>query len=225
MSTKRPTDVAKLDIPVYKVVIIGDSHCGKSSILLKFAENTFKNEHHTTIGVDMKSRYIKIDETNVKLHIWDTAGQERFRSIIRTYYETASGIVLVFDLSNRESFNDLEYWIDELRIAGKDKCPIILVGNKSDLYFKRIITHQEILNFVNGIGLNMAYLEVSAKNDINVNNIFIDLTTKILYDNNGDEGNEMRMSKILTRKESDILEFDKYNVVKKDDASSCCIIS
>ena len=115
---RQPSDVK--NVKKYKIVIIGDCGSGKSSLLLKFVEGTFQDNHYATIGVDLKAKYINIDGTTVKINIWDTAGQERFRSIIGSYYSTASGIILVFDLTNRESFLNLKIWIDELKSIDKD---------------------------------------------------------------------------------------------------------
>ena len=227
-------NVNRLGIPIFKVVIIGNSHCGKSSILLQFAENNFIKEHNTTIGVDLKSRYVKIGDTHAKLYVWDTAGQERFRSIVRTYYETASGIVLVFDLTDRKSFDSLEYWINELKRIGKSECPIIIVGNKSDMSSKRIITSNEINNFIKQLNLNIAYFESSAKSNINIDDIFIEITKKMLCKYNKiddiNDDNNATLSKILTRKESEILEIDNSaqsngNVMTNGENAGCCVVS
>lgn len=210
----------KTNVKIYKVVIIGDSSSGKTSILLRFAENTFKSYHDSTIGVDLKARYITSGDTTIKLYIWDTAGQERFRSIIKTYYEQAAGIILVFDLNNRESFLNLTYWIRELSEVGKDKCPMILVGNKCDL--KRKILDKEIHDFVINSKLNMIYMETSARDGINVDNIFMELTKKIL-----DARDFMVDSKILSTKESEKMEdkLEKGQINENSNNDSCCVIS
>lgn len=211
-------DIIK-NIQTFKIVIIGDSSSGKSSILLQFSENNFIDRHDVTIGVDLKYKYVSVNGTITKLHIWDTAGQERFKSIIKTYYETAHGIVLVFDLNNKESFKSLSYWLNELRHVGKEKCPILLVGNKNDL--EKVVTDREIYNFVlDNEKLNMKYLEVSAKKGTNINEIFIDLTRMIL-----NEKNKNLPSKILTKGEADFLDEEYYKTNVTAERNNCCVIT
>lgn len=206
------------DIQTFKIVIIGDSSSGKSSILLQFSENTFKDRHETTIGVDLKYKYVSINGNIVKLHIWDTAGQERFKSIIKTYYETAHGIILVFDLNYKESFKNLTYWLNELKNVGKEKCPVLLVGNKNDL--EKIVTDNEINNFMSdNPKLNIKYLEVSAKKGTNINDIFINLTKMII-----EEKNKILPTKILNDEESVILEKEYFNSTKTE-LNNCCTIN
>lgn len=210
----------------YKIVIIGDGGSGKSSLLLKFAEGTFQDKHYTTIGVDLKAKYININGTIIKLHIWDTAGQERFRSIIKTYYATASGIILVFDLANRESFLNLKIWIDELRHVDKDGFPILLVGNKVDLKSKRQVTDKEIGDFIINNGLNISYLEASAKSNVNIKEIFIEIAKKVLYDGiKSDQSMTIKESRILTRSESEVIEFGEQKTATVVESRSCCTIS
>jgi Ras-related protein Rab-1A len=209
----------KENIKQYKIVIVGEHSSGKTSILLNFAENEFNNKTKSTIGVDMKARYIKIEENTIKLQIWDTAGQERFRSIIQTYYVNAEGIILVFDLNNKDSFDNLNYWMLEIENIKKKNCPIILVGNKCDIYKK--VTNKDINNFITTYiqNFDITYIESSAKNNINIENIFIEISKKIL-----NISNDLINSQILTKKESedvDIKLFDNLIINK----SSCCIIT
>ena len=120
-------------IKPFKIIIIGDSGTGKSSLMLRYTDDTFSEFHNTTIGVDFKFKKLKINDTYVGFHIWDTAGQEKFKSIIRSYYLNSDGIILVFDLNSKYTFDNLQYWIDEIKYTGRQKCPIILIGNKTDL--------------------------------------------------------------------------------------------
>jgi small GTP-binding protein len=212
------------NVKKYKIIIIGDEGSGKSSLLLKFTEGTFQYKIYTTIGVDLKAKYMNIYGTIIKLHIWDTAGQERFRSIIRTYYATTSGIILVFDLANRESFLNLKIWINELRYVDKDCCPILLVGNKVDLKSNHQVTNKEIEDFIINNKLNMSYLEASAKSDINIKEIFIEIAKKVLNDDI-DSNQLMTNSRILTINEADVIEFEDQKTATVMESSSCCIIS
>lgn len=163
----------------FKIIIIGESGTGKSCLLLKFMNEPFGNKHDTTIGIDFRFKNMIVDDKYVKLCIWDTAGQERFQSIIRNYYTGISGIILVFDLNMKSTFDKLSYWINEIKAMRKQTCPIILVGNKSDIK-KSVVSHNDIDNFIESSELDIKYFEVSVKNGINVNLVFEELTKKMV---------------------------------------------
>mmetsp|Transcript_35141 Transcript_35141/g.71640 ORF Transcript_35141/g.71640 Transcript_35141/m.71640 type:complete len:131 (+) Transcript_35141:108-500(+) len=117
---------------LFKLVLIGDSGVGKSCLLLRFADNAFTDSYISTIGVDFRFRTVKVEKHTVKLQIWDTAGQERFRTITSAYYRGADGIIMVYDVTNQESFNHVADWLTEVnRYASEGTCKL-LVGNKSD---------------------------------------------------------------------------------------------
>jgi Ras-related protein Rab-2A len=120
---------------IFKYIIVGDSSVGKSCLLLQFTDARFKPSHDLTIGVEFGSRAIMIPETssNVKLQIWDTAGQESFRSITKAYYRGAICALLVYDITRRNSFEDLQRWLEEMYEHGNSDMVICLVGNKVDL--------------------------------------------------------------------------------------------
>ena len=118
---------------LFKLLLIGNSGVGKSALLLRFTEDTFRETFHSTIGVDFKIKNVEMDNKIVKLQIWDTAGQERFQTITKSYYKGAHGIILVYDVSERSSFLSVEQWIDEIeRNANPHACKL-LIGNKADL--------------------------------------------------------------------------------------------
>lgn len=117
-----------------KILIIGESGVGKSSLLLRFTEDNFDPEQTLTIGVDFKTKRLTVDGNTVKLAIWDTAGQERFRTLTPSYYRDAQGAILVFDVSNYASFAKLETWINELETySTKSNIVKMIVGNKIDI--------------------------------------------------------------------------------------------
>ena len=122
---------------LFKILLIGDSNVGKSSMLVRFTDGTFSDKFTTTIGVDYKIRsiQIKVDdrEKTIKLHIWDTAGQEKFKTITRTYYRGAQGIMIVYDVTNRNSFNNVKSWLSDIATNGNMEVPKILIGAKCDL--------------------------------------------------------------------------------------------
>ncbi len=123
---------------MFKIVLIGDSAVGKSQLLLRYTKNQFKNKAASTIGMEFATQQVIIDEnTSVRAQIWDTAGQERYRAITNAYYRQAIGVLLVYDITKRVSFENLERWLTEVREHADSKVQIILVGNKSDLQNNR----------------------------------------------------------------------------------------
>jgi Ras-related protein Rab-1A len=129
------------------MVVIGDTGVGKSCLLLRFADDSFTENHTSTIGVDFRFRTVKIDKKIVKLQIWDTAGQERFRTITSAYYRGADGIIMVYDVTNEDSFRHINEWFLEVnRYASENTCKII-VGNKIDLPNRLITTEAGKVSF------------------------------------------------------------------------------
>merc|ERR1719158_1333825 len=150
---------------LFKYIII-DTGVGKSCLLLQFTDKRFRTEHDLTIGVEFGARLITIDDKQIKLQIWDTAGQESFRSITRSYYRDAAGVLLVYDISRRESFNHLNRWLEEARQNGNPNMTIMLIGNKSDLEHRRQVSTEEGKQFAEENGL--IFIETSAKTAANV---------------------------------------------------------
>lgn len=170
----------------YKIILVGNSTVGKTSILCRFTDNKFNIKGEMTIGVEFGCKYINIDDnTKVKLQIWDTSGQEKFRSITRSYYRGSDGIIVVFDLSNLTSFKDIRTWINSIIEFVPDK-PIILVGNKCDLGHK--VTKGDILNMMEELNV-IDYVETSAKNNINIQTVF-DKISRSIYNDKKDEYKE-----------------------------------
>jgi small GTP-binding protein len=153
-----------------KILVIGESAVGKSCLLLRYTDNKFQESFMSTIGVDFKTKYIAIEGTPVKLQIWDTAGQEKFRSITRAYYRGAHGILVVFDISRRDTFNQTKMWIDSIRDsqAEASSIDVILIGNKCDLV--RAVTKEEAEELAKSYGIQ--YFETSAKQNTNVEQAF-----------------------------------------------------
>ncbi|VBB18303.1 hypothetical protein YASMINEVIRUS_766 [Yasminevirus sp. GU-2018] len=159
-----------------KLLIVGDSGVGKSSLLLRFADNTFTDTFISTIGVDFKIRTMQIDGRVVKIQIWDTAGQERFRTIVSSYYRGAHGIMYVFDVGDRESFNNLTMWQSDVNSYAPG-CTSIIVGNKSDTQ-NRTVTYEEGRQFASERG--MEYIETSAKTGSAVDKAFAEIVSQYL---------------------------------------------
>lgn len=162
---------------LFKLLIIGDSGVGKSSLLLRFADNTFSGSYITTIGVDFKIRTVEIDGEKVKLQIWDTAGQERFRTITSTYYRGTHGVIVVYDVQSAESFVNVKRWLHEI----EQNCDIvnkILVGNKDDDPEKKVVETADAQKFADQI--NIRLFETSAKENKNVEEMFTEVTRQVL---------------------------------------------
>ncbi|CAF1152925.1 unnamed protein product [Rotaria sordida] len=161
-----------------KLLLIGDSGVGKSAILTRFSDDSFTDSFISTIGVDFKIHAIENDGKTAKLQIWDTAGQERFRSVTHTYYRGAHGIIIVFDVTSAESFDYLHRWLNEIDLHADNNVKKLLVGNKSDLTSKRMIDYDKAKKFADS--LNIQYVETSAKNSINIEQVFKTVVTEIV---------------------------------------------
>ncbi len=162
----------------FKVIIIGDSGVGKSSILTMFCEKTIPDDYYnTTIGVDLFTKIININKKKIKLQIWDTAGQERFRSITRSYYRGAHGIIITYDITNKNSFDRVKEWISEIEKNNNLNPVIVLIGNKKDLDFKRAVSYEVAKELADN--LNIIFYEVSAMKNINIDECFNNITNEL----------------------------------------------
>jgi len=161
---------------LFKLIIIGDANVGKSCLLLRFIDKRFRENHELTIGVEFGSKIININNIPIKLQIWDTAGQEYFRSITRSYYRGSIGALLVFDINNKNTFEKLKSWINEIHLNANSNITILLIGNKNDL-LNREVTYDEALYF--SIQHNLLYIETSAKTYDNIDNAFNLITNEI----------------------------------------------
>jgi small GTP-binding protein len=162
---------------LFKLLLIGDSGVGKSCLLLRFADDTYTESYISTIGVDFKIRTIDLDGKTIKLQIWDTAGQERFRTITSSYYRGAHGIIVVYDVTDQESFNNVKQWLQEIDRYASESVNKLLVGNKSDLTAKKAVEYTKAKEYADS--LNIPFLETSAKNSTNVEQAFMTMATEI----------------------------------------------
>jgi len=163
---------------LFKLLLIGDSGVGKSCLLLRFADDAWSDTYISTIGVDFKIRTLDIDGKVVKLQIWDTAGQERFRTITSSYYRGSNGIVVVYDITDMTSFNNVKQWMTEIRNYAREDVSRFIVGNKSDLSAQRAVPTDTGLSFAQSQGV--PFLETSAKNSDNVTRLFTEMTKEIM---------------------------------------------
>jgi len=162
---------------LFKLLLIGDSGVGKSCLLLRFADDSYTESYISTIGVDFKIRTLNLDGKTIKLQIWDTAGQERFRTITSSYYRGAHGIIIVYDVTDMDSFNNVKTWLSEIDKYASENVNKLLVGNKSDLVVKKVVDTGMAKEFADSLGI--PFLETSAKNSTNVEEAFIRMASDI----------------------------------------------
>jgi Ras-related protein Rab-1A len=162
----------------YKILLLGDSSVGKTCFLLRYVEDTFTENFISTIGVDFKTKIINNPDGVIKLQIWDTAGQDRFRSITRNYFRGSNGIMLIYDITNKSSFNSIKNWMGQIKDYLGESANIVLVGNKLDLEMHRKVSTEEGIRL--GTDFNIKFYETSVKSNINVNEAFECLTKEMI---------------------------------------------
>jgi Ras-related protein Rab-1A len=155
---------------VLKIVMVGDSGVGKSSLLVRYSDDIFDQNYIATIGVDFRIKTVERNGKIVKLQIWDTAGQDRFKTITQSYYRGAHACMLCFDLTDKLSFENLNTWISEVKNLAPPDTSFVLIGTKADLPAKRVISHQQAADFANHFG--MKYCETSSKTATNITDCF-----------------------------------------------------
>jgi len=202
---------------VVKLVLVGNSGVGKTSMLLQFTEGVFSQDEAATVGVDFKIHMLDTkDKTKVNLTIWDTAGQERFQSMLGSYYRDAHGILVVYDVSNRESFNKLKYWLGEVQMYNEEAL-VFIVGNKVDL--DRKITTKEGKTFAKENGA--LFGECSSKDDIDINTVFEGLINGILNDPVLSEATKVNKSGDEDKNKLDRIRPSSDNSPKTQEESCC----
>lgn len=162
---------------VCKVVMAGESGVGKTQLIQRFAKGVFATESMNTVGIELLQKVVTVGEYNVRVQMWDTGGQEKFRCINAPYFRGASGVVLVYDLTCRQSFTSLSYWLEEVRQKAAADVSLLLVGNKADLSDQRQVSEAEGRAFASQA--NVPWLETSAKTGVRVSEAFEGLTQRI----------------------------------------------
>lgn len=154
----------------YKIVFLGEQAVGKTSIITRFMYDTFDTNYQATIGIDFLSKTMYLDDRTVRLQLWDTAGQERFRSLIPSYIRDSSVAVVVYDVTNKTSFQNCDKWIEDVKSERGSDVVIMLVGNKTDMPDKRQVTSEEGEAKANKLGV--LFIETSAKSNNNIKQMF-----------------------------------------------------
>ena len=203
---------------IFKIVLIGDSNVGKTNILSKYLQNEFNPDSKATVGVEFGSKTININNNVIKAQIWDTAGTEKYRSITNAYYKGAKGAFVVYDISRKTSFNNIDKWLFDLKNNGDENINIVLIGNKIDLENQREVTTEEgekkaIINKV-------SFIETSAKNGDNIEKAF-NLMIENVYENfkKENENKENIDSEELNKEKTLNLNSNNENQIKK---KKCC---
>ena len=168
-------------IPKFKLVILGDIYVGKTSIINQFMYESFDTNYQATIGIDFLSKTIHMDDKPLRLQLWDTAGQERFRSLIPNYIRDCSAAIVVFDVTNKKSFDSIETWISDVRKERGSSAVIAVVGNKIDKTEERCVSREDAEAKVKG--LNSIYQETSAKSGQNVKELFREISKALGEEN------------------------------------------
>lgn len=174
---QRPNGAAQNKICQFKLVLLGESAVGKSSLVLRFVKGQFHEYQESTIGAAFLTQTVCIDDTTVKFEIWDTAGQERYHSLAPMYYRGAQAAIVVYDIQNQDSFARAKTWVKELQRQASPNIVIALAGNKADLANKRMVDYEEAKQYADENGL--LFMETSAKTAVNVNDIFLAIGKKL----------------------------------------------
>eukprot|EP00164_Ancoracysta_twista_P000040 GFYU01000055.1.p1 GENE.GFYU01000055.1~~GFYU01000055.1.p1 ORF type:complete len:204 (-),score=45.49 GFYU01000055.1:376-987(-) len=164
---------------LFKLLLVGDAGVGKSSIVIRYTDDKFSEDQPSTIGVDFKVHYVTSGGNKIKLTIWDTAGQERFRTLTSSYYRGAQGVILVYDVTRRETFEALPQWLKEVDLYSTNKDAVrLLVANKVDCEEERVVTTEEGIEFARVH--NTLFIECSAKTKKGIVQAFTEVVDKVL---------------------------------------------
>lgn len=196
----------------YKIVTLGEGRVGKTSLALRFVDNKFHENEKQTINANFMQKNVRVGSQTVQLSIWDTAGQERFRAIASNYYRDAKGALIVYDITDKTTFDRVIAWVNELQVQASKDIAIVLVGNKCDKENERSILKQTATDFAKRIGA--AHFSTSAKNGVGVEECFLHLA-KTVFENDKSRGS---IRKSGVRKRITVVE----STVQQKKKSKCC---
>ncbi|GFQ83827.1 ras-related protein Rab-8A [Trichonephila clavata] len=199
-------------VATYKILVLGDSNVGKTCIVHRFCDETYYDTYISTIGIDFKQKIVNLDGMPIKLQIWDTAGQERFRTLTTAYYRGAMGILVMYDVTNMDSFNHLSYWFRNVEENASPDVVKVLVGNKCDSSNLRVVESDQGRKVAESC--DVPFFECSCKDNVNIDEIFLTVARMIR------EQRERRASKF---DEIERLQWDKAHLTqqKPQDSYKC----
>ena len=200
---------------LYKLIIVGDSFVGKTNIMSQYIRKEFSLNTKSTVGVEFGAKIIKIENKLIKAQIWDTAGEERYRSVTNAYYKGAKGAFVVYDITNKLSFESVEKWIQDLKINSDHNITLLLIGNKKDLEDKREVSKEEGEEKAKTFGLG--FIETSACTGENIDKAFETMLKEVFNKNFTNNNSEEELNYINIGKN---IELDEQPQEKK---SSCCL--
>ncbi|KAM3859212.1 ras-related protein Rab-19-like [Diretmus argenteus] len=222
MQTPGPEQDDSFDF-LFKIILIGDSNVGKTCVVQNFKSGTFSEKQQNTIGVDFTVRTVEIEGKKVKMQVWDTAGQERFRTITQSYYRSAHGAMIAYDITRRSTFDSVTHWIKEVQLYGASNVVLALIGNKCDLESAREVRFQEACCLAQERGI-LAALETSAKESQNVEDAFMMMAMELLSRNGLHVQQEDSASgespRVLLRANSRLIDASAYT--STPEKKSCC---
>ena len=165
-----------------RLMLIGDSNVGKTSIIKRYCNNQFSPSYISTVGIDFETKYLKINGKMVNLQIWDTAGQERYKVLAKNYFKNSDGFIIVYDITDKKTFNNVANWITQIKESASENVKSVLLGNKSDLDQLRQVETIDGKNLADNY--HFKFYETSAQKGYNINKVFIDLVKEFLNDDN-----------------------------------------
>ena len=197
---------------VYKILLLGESSVGKTSIIIRYIENTFNDSDISTCGVDVKHKYVSCEGKKIRLDIWDTAGQERFRGLAKNYFRGAHGFILVYDITKKDSFVKLKGWIKDAKekIEKEDSYKMMIVGNKKDCINQRNIDFNTLKEFAENN--KVIFSEVSAKSGEGIDKLFNDFVHELLkYRNIGIYKSDEKDDRTYSSLDNSLASENKHN--------------
>ena len=182
----------------YKIMVLGESKVGKTSLIKRFTKDQFGGVYLTTVGMDFQDKIIEIEDKKIRLQVWDTAGQERFRNVTKSYFQSSHGLLVVYDITDKESFEKINFWMKNIKENAPENAKLILVGNKCDLANERQVSYEE--GEKKASNYNIKFFESSAKDGTNVNELFFYLANEIYQDEKTKEKDNKKSLKLKAKK-------------------------